>query len=133
MAEKTLSDGKYAAWLSDLKSRILSARISIARATNRDLISLYWDIGCAIVEKQQTEGWGEAVVERAARDLTRAFPGIRGFSPRNLRDMKRLHQAYGDPAIWRQAVAKFKREPVKWMRQLVTAVPPEARKERILY
>ena len=107
MSKKTISGGKYAAWLSDLKSRIVSARISAARAVNRNLILLYWDIGCAIVEKQQSEGWGESVVEQIARDLTRAFPGIKGFSPRNLRDMTRFYLTYGEPAIWRQAGAKL--------------------------
>ena len=43
----------YAAFVIGLKARIQSARISAARAVNRDLILLYWDIGRGIVEKQQ--------------------------------------------------------------------------------
>jgi hypothetical protein len=39
---------------------ITSARLSAARAVNRDLIQLYWDIGRGIVEKQQILGWGES-------------------------------------------------------------------------
>ena len=35
---------------------------------NRELIALYWDIGKAIVEKQQALGWGQSVVEQIARD-----------------------------------------------------------------
>jgi hypothetical protein len=38
-------------------------RISAARAANRELILLYWDIGSSIVEKQQALGWGKSVVE----------------------------------------------------------------------
>ena len=49
----------YAAWLGGLKSRIQSARISAARAVNRELILLYWDIGRGIVEKQEDAGLGE--------------------------------------------------------------------------
>jgi len=98
---------EYRQFIEDLKARVTTARISAARAVNRDLILLYWDIGRAIVEKQQTLGWGESVVDRVSRDLKEAFPATTGFSPRNLRDMKRFYLAYADEAIWPQAVAKL--------------------------
>jgi hypothetical protein len=49
---------EYRQFIEDLKARVTAARISAARAVNRDLILLYWDIGRAIVEKQRTLGWG---------------------------------------------------------------------------
>ncbi|MEQ2006137.1 MAG: DUF1016 N-terminal domain-containing protein [Limisphaerales bacterium] len=97
----------YAAFLGELKQRVHAARTRAARAVNHDLVLLYWDIGNGIVEKQQTEAWGEAVVERLARDLQRTFPGMTGFSARNLRDMKRMYLAYSSPEFWRQAVANL--------------------------
>ncbi len=100
---------EYRQFIEDLKARVTAARISAARAVNRDLILLYWDIGRAIVEKQQVLGWGESVVDRVSRDLKEAFPAATGFSPRNLRDMKRFYLAYADEAIWPQAVAKLPR------------------------
>ena len=48
---------------------------------NQEIILLYWDIGRGIVEKQQTLGWGDSVVEMVAADLRRAFPEMRGWSP----------------------------------------------------
>ena len=104
-----LTTPEYRQFIEDLKARVTAARISAARAVNRDLILLYWDIGRAIVEKQQALGWGESVVDRVSRDLREAFPGTTGFSPRNLRDMKRFYLAYADKAIWPQAVAKLPR------------------------
>jgi len=100
---------EYRRFIEDLKARVVSARISAARAVNSDLILLYWDIGCAIVEKQQELGWGESVVNRVSRDLQEAFPDTTGFSPRNLRSVKQFYLAYSDPAIWLQAVAKLPR------------------------
>lgn len=44
-------------FIEELKSRVLSARISAARAITHEAILLYWDIGRVIVEKQQTLGW----------------------------------------------------------------------------
>ncbi|MEK7717812.1 MAG: PDDEXK nuclease domain-containing protein [Pseudomonadota bacterium] len=95
----------YAAFVTELKTRIQSARLSAARAVNRDLILLYWDIGRAIVEKQEQLGWGESVIERLSHDLQETFPGVSGFSPRNLRSMRQLYAAYADPSIWLQLVA----------------------------
>ena len=43
----------YRQFIEDLKTRVVSARISAARAVNRELILLYWDIGRGIVEKQR--------------------------------------------------------------------------------
>ena len=103
----TLSNPEYPAFLAALKDRILNARVSAARAVNRELVLLYWDIGRGIVEKQQTAGWGESVIDRLASDLQVVFPQATGFSPRNLRDMKRFYLAYVDEAIWRQAVAEL--------------------------
>lgn len=102
-----LATPEYRKFIEDLKSRVTAARISAARAVNRDLNLLYWDIGREIVEKQQTLGWGEAVVEMVSADLRREFPQMTGFSPRNVWDMKRFYLAYADEAIWRQAVAEL--------------------------
>lgn len=78
----------YSAFLTEVKGRIQTARLQAGRAVNRELVMLYWDIGRGIVEKQQLAGWGEAVVERLAADLRAEFPDMRGFSGRNLRDMR---------------------------------------------
>jgi len=87
----------YRQFIEDLKARVISARVSAARAANQDMILLYWDIGRGIVEKQQTLGWGESVVEMVAADLRRAFPSVNGFSPRNVWYMRRLYEAYSAP------------------------------------
>ncbi|MBZ5555458.1 MAG: PDDEXK nuclease domain-containing protein [Acidobacteriia bacterium] len=104
---RTLSHPDYPAFLAALKQRILHARTTAARAVNRALILLYWDIGRGIVEKQQAAGWGESVIDRLSSDLQDAFPLATGFSSRNLRDMKRFYLAYSDKEIWRQAVGKL--------------------------
>lgn len=109
MKKKTISTTDYIAFVTELKSRILAARVSAARAVNRDLILLYWDIGQAIVEKQKQFGWGESVIDRLSRDILAAFPGVAGFSPRNLRNMKQLYLTYAASGFWKQAVAKIKR------------------------
>ena len=58
------------------------------------MIKLYWEIGEEIVEKQEKEGWGTKVLERVAKDLQNEFPGLEGFSRRNVFRMKAFYQAY---------------------------------------
>ncbi len=47
-----------------------------------------------IVERQDIEGWGKAVVEQLAADLRTEFPGVGGFSASNLWRMKAFFEAY---------------------------------------
>ncbi|MBT2326237.1 hypothetical protein J7E62_28325, partial [Variovorax paradoxus] len=72
----------YARFVEDLKRSIDGARLSAARAVNRELVALYWDIGQAIREQQARRGWGDAVVDRLARDLKASFPGPLAFQRR---------------------------------------------------
>lgn len=102
-----LGTPEYRQFIEELKSRVVSARIAVARAIIHEAILLYWDIGRGIVEKQQTHGWGDSVVELIASDLRRTFPGVRGFSPRNVWDMRRLYEAYTTPEFLKQAVQEI--------------------------
>ena len=84
----------YPALLAEVKTRIHSAQLAALRAVNQALVGLYWDIGRLIVERQQREGWGKAVVEQLAADLQADFPGAGGFSASNLWRMKSLFETY---------------------------------------
>lgn len=97
----------YAALLGGIKERIRSAQYEALRAVNRRLIALYWDIGRLIAERQQQESWGKSVVERLARDLQAEFPGIQGFSARNLWRMRDLYLSYSRSEILPPLVAEI--------------------------
>ena len=100
----------YAELLDVLKARIRASQVRAVLAANREIIQLYWDIGKAIVERQRTEGWGAAVVDRLARDLQTEFPGMPGFSPSNISRMRAFYSAYiGESGISAQAVPKSRR------------------------
>jgi predicted nuclease of restriction endonuclease-like (RecB) superfamily len=98
---------EYRRFIEDLKTRVVSARISAARSVNRELILLYWDIGGAILEKQKTLGWGASVVEMVAAELKRAFPGMTGFSAQNVWRMVQLCQTYEDKEFLAQVVREM--------------------------
>jgi predicted nuclease of restriction endonuclease-like (RecB) superfamily len=117
----------YRQFVAELTARVISARISAARAITHEAILLCWDIGRGIVEKQQALGWGASVIDQVSMDLQAALPGSTGFSPRNLRSAKQLYLAYCDPAIWLQPVAKFAEQygETEVRPQAVAEFPPE--------
>jgi len=97
----------YAEWLKDVKARIRIAQLRASVAVNRELVLLYWQIGRDILERQEREGWGTKVVDRIARDLRVAFPGIKGFSARNLKYMRSFAAAWPDVEFVQQLAAQL--------------------------
>src|SRR6187402_1877188 len=97
----------YAPLLAEIKARVQAARTKAALAANRELLSLYWDIGRLILDRQQEEGWGTKVIGRLSEDLQHAFPGQQGFSPRNLKYMRAFAEAWPNTAIVQQAAAQL--------------------------
>ncbi|KAF0182565.1 MAG: hypothetical protein FD164_1128 [Nitrospirae bacterium] len=89
-----LKSADYKAFVVEIKERIHKAQYDALRAVNKELINLYWDIGKAIVEKQNTLGWGKAVVETLANDLQKEFAGVLGFSSANLWRMRIFYLTY---------------------------------------
>ncbi len=94
MDELPNSSNGYGELLGEIKGRIRTAQYDALRAVNKELISLYWNIGELIVEKQQGETWGHSVVERLAADIQQEFPGIQGFSARSIRYMRDFYITY---------------------------------------
>jgi predicted nuclease of restriction endonuclease-like (RecB) superfamily len=88
----------YEELLGQLKERIRSAQLRASIAVSRELIELYWHIGRSVAERQKTEGWGKAVIDRLGDDLQKAFPGMSGFSRTNVYRMRAFYLAYQDVA-----------------------------------
>ena len=109
----------YADFLSEVKERIRYARTTAVRAVNRELILLYWDLGRAIVEKQRTASWGDAIVERVAKDLRAEFPDMRGFSANNLWIVRQFYSEYSSEEFLEQLVQETKTIGKKLLEQAV--------------
>lgn len=97
----------YSEFILGLKKQITASRIRAALAVNQELILLYWDIGRQIIGHQKREGWGSKVVERVSRDLSSAFPGMKGFSVRNLKYMRAFAESYRDISFVQQPAAQI--------------------------
>ena len=84
----------YASLLGDIKTRIARSQTRAALAANKELLTLYWEIGRLIDTRTEDEGWGAQVIPRLALDLSRELTQARGFSERNLRRMLRFAREY---------------------------------------
>ncbi|OGJ87125.1 MAG: hypothetical protein A2268_15260 [Candidatus Raymondbacteria bacterium RifOxyA12_full_50_37] len=115
----------YGVVLSGLKQRIAAAQARAALSVCTELIALYWHVGATIVERQMRAGWGDAVVERLSYDLRRAFPGLEGFSPRNIWRMRAFFLAWsGGMKKLTQAVSETRvRLTEKKVPQAVSEIP----------
>lgn len=101
-----MSDG-YLEFINDIKEKIKKQRMTIVLNANSNMICLYWSIGKAILEKQEKEGWGAKVIDRMAQDLKDAFPDMSGFSPRNIKYMRKFAECWPDYEIVQRVVAQL--------------------------
>jgi predicted nuclease of restriction endonuclease-like (RecB) superfamily len=100
----------YQQFLAEIKARIAAARTRAVLAVNSELITLHWEIGHEILEREQREGWGAKVINRLAADLRREFPDMTGLSLRNLRYMRAFARAWpaeSPSSIVQQPVAQL--------------------------
>lgn len=93
VAIDAIPDG-YEVILETLKKKLKEAQLRALSTVNKELITIYREIGKTIYDQQQSGSWGSSVVELFAMDLQKSFPGMKGFSSRNLWRMKDLYLTY---------------------------------------
>jgi predicted nuclease of restriction endonuclease-like (RecB) superfamily len=84
----------YGSFIKQIKELIYRRQYEAMKRVNTELIQLYWEIGAEIDRKQQEQGWGKSVVEFLAKELQKEFPGVQGFSARNLWLMRTFYLEY---------------------------------------
>jgi predicted nuclease of restriction endonuclease-like (RecB) superfamily len=97
----------YREFIISLKDRIRAAQVKAALSVNRELVLLYWEIGNDILTRQEKEGWGAKVIERLSSDLMHEFPGMKGFSVRNLKYMRKFAESWRDVSIVQELLAQI--------------------------
>lgn len=123
-----LDKSEYKKFFLDIKERIRQAQYEALRTVNKQLIALYWDIGRMILERQQKFGWGKAIVENLSHDLHNEFPGVQGFSARNLWYMRNFYSAYYENKKLQPLVAE-----IAWAHNLVIMEKCKNDDEKLFY
>jgi predicted nuclease of restriction endonuclease-like (RecB) superfamily len=132
-AKKVSPLKEYTKTLAELKNEIKAAQIRAMFAVNTELVRLYWQIGKTIVGKQEQSDWGTSNTEKFIADLQNAFPGIEGFSKRNVLRMRAFYLAYEKAS---QTVAQLDDLPVfciPWGHNVLILEKVKNTEERLWY
>ena len=89
-------DSDYVSWVHDVKQRYVSAQIKSAVKVNTEQLFFNWQLGRDLVERKAEEKWGKGIVEQLSLDLQNEFPKAKGFSARNLWNMKKWYLFYSE-------------------------------------
>ena len=88
--------------LSDVRQIISAGRTAAYAATNREMLTTYWNVGRRIVEEEQKgeerAEYGKRLIAVLAKELTAEFGS--GFFERNLRRYRQFYLFFPDPEIW---------------------------------
>jgi predicted nuclease of restriction endonuclease-like (RecB) superfamily len=123
-----LSPKGYETFLAELKERIRTAQLRASLAVNQELVLLYWQTGRDILARQEEHGWGAKVIDRLSQDLRREFPGVEGFSPRNLKYMRAFAEAWPEEPIEQAALAQ-----ITWYHNLTLLEKVKSPEKRLWY
>lgn len=85
----------------EFKNRVLAARTT-RRTVNTQPVDLFWSAGHDVATQQERPGWWSGVIRRRADGPRNEFPGVRGFSARNVHYMATFTRAWvGNPSAQR--------------------------------
>lgn len=84
----------YEKLLSEIIKKVEESKHKAITTVNKLLVELYWFIGKTIVNLQEKSKWGDSVVEKLSQDLRMKYPEQKGFSVRNLWNMKKYSEIY---------------------------------------
>jgi len=131
-SDLTHAPADYRQWLGTLKARYRQVQLKAAVAVNTELLQFYWELGADILARQQATTWGQGFLTQLSADLMREFPGVAGFSKRNLEQIRRWHAFWSsEPAIAKQAASQLTAVP--WWHQVVIVSKCRRHDEALYY
>jgi len=113
-----LKQNDYKVWLGELKQKFQQTQLKAAVQVNSTLLEFYWSLGKDIVEKQADSTWGSGFLKQLSHDLMLEFPDVKGFSKRNLEQIRRWYLFWTEEgAIAKQPAAQLMQIP--WWHNVV--------------
>ena len=99
-----INSNQYLSVVESIKRQIGNARYKATVEVNRELIMLYYDIGCTVNEHKS---WGNKFIDNLAKDIKLSYPNATGYSVRNLKYMAKFAAVYHDREFVQQVVAQI--------------------------
>ncbi|MBO4830963.1 MAG: hypothetical protein J5569_00655 [Oscillospiraceae bacterium] len=76
-----------------IKTAILESQYEAAKSVNERQLMLY---GKYISQNSREGFWGKGAIEAISEQLDKELPGLKGFSARNLRNMRTFYEEWSD-------------------------------------
>ena len=80
--------------VQQIKTAILRSQAKALAGVNQEQLALYFGIGRFISQNSRTGFWGKDAIDTISRQLSAEMPGLRGFSSRNLRNMRTFYEQW---------------------------------------
>lgn len=80
--------------VKQIKTAILHSQAKALKGVNQEQLALYYGIGRFISQNSRAGFWGKDAIDTISRQLSTEVPGLRGFSPRNLRNMRMFYEEW---------------------------------------
>lgn len=100
-------------WIGVIKNKILEAQTRASFKVNAEMLQLYWEIGNAILDAQQTKGWGTQIIDKLSKEIKSNFTNTTGFSVRNLKYMRAFAKEYPNFPIVQVTLAQTENKIVQ--------------------
>lgn len=101
----------FSSTVKDIKLAILQARAKAARLANAEALKLYFYVGGYISKKTRMAEWGSSAIDALSEQLQVELPGLRGFAPSNIKNMRIFFETwYVIEEIRQLATAELDRE-----------------------
>ena len=120
-----LNNNEYLKIMESIKSEIKSAQYKAAVSVNRELIMLYYNIGCVINDHKI---WGNKFIDNLSNDIQMAFPNRKGYSVRNLKYMAKFAARFSDKRIVQEVLAQ-----ITWYHNIALMDKVKTAEEHIWY
>jgi predicted nuclease of restriction endonuclease-like (RecB) superfamily len=105
-----INSNEYIDLVNEIKQQIQSAQYRATLKVNTELVMLYHNIGSEI---NKHKVWGNKFIDSLSADLRMDFPGVKGYSVRNLKYMSKFAELFSEEEIVQEALAQ-----ITWYRPL---------------
>lgn len=99
MKENHLLEAKYTIAARAIKTAILQSQYQAIKLVNKEQLALYYGVGRYISQNSRSGYWGTSAVAFISNRLRTELPGLRGFSERNLKNMRTFYEEWQMPDI----------------------------------
>lgn len=94
MTMKDILSPKYNDAVYHIKTAIMQSQSKALASVNQEQLALYYGIGRYISYNTRKGAWGKDAIATISKQLSIEMPGLKGFSPSNLKNMRLFYEQW---------------------------------------